>query len=78
MFSFNAEIKILIVRKILKIYFCFGLKGSVHQGGPWGHMICNFKNGVEWNQFQNANLSWLGINPPKPLTLLKEKNVLLI
>ena len=35
--------------------------------GTWGHMICNFKNGVEWNQFQNANLSWLGLNPPKPL-----------
>ena len=42
------------------------VKGSVHQG-PWGHMICNFKNGVEWNQLQNANLYWLGINPPKPI-----------
>ena len=29
--------------KLQRRYF----KGSVHQEGPWGHMICNFKNGVE-------------------------------
>ena len=27
--------------------------------------ICNFKNGVEYKQFQSANLSWLGINHRK-------------
>ena len=66
LFILLTKVYISILKSKITNFFTM-LKGSVHQRGPWGNMIFNFKNGVEWNQFQNANLSWFGLNPPKPL-----------